>query len=91
MQVDTWARWFQSGFLPTFLGHICGQEVYQAGCQWLANNAFLHHANSTNIMLIPKGDTHVSMKDWRFIALCKAVDKIVGKVVANRLKHVLDI
>jgi len=72
------------------LGHICGQEVYQAGSQWLANNVFSPLANSTYIMLIPKGDTNVSMKDWRFIVLCNVVYKIVAKVLANRLKQVLD-
>jgi len=64
--------------------------VYQAGSQWLANNVFSPLANSTYIMLIPKGDTNVSMKDWRFIALCNVVYKIVAKVLANRLKQVLD-
>ena len=44
----------------------------------------------TNIALIPKGDSKVSMKDWRPIALCNAVYKIFAKVLANRLKLVLD-
>lgn len=43
----------------------------------------------TNIALIPKGDSHVSMKDWR-VALCNVVYKIIAKVLANRLKGVLD-
>lgn len=43
----------------------------------------------TNIALIPKGDSHVSMKDWR-VAFCNVVYKIVAKVLANRLKGVLD-
>jgi len=44
----------------------------------------------TNIALIPKVDSQVSMKDWRPIALCNVVYKIVAKVLANRLKLVLD-
>jgi len=44
----------------------------------------------TNIALIPKVDSQVSMKDLRPIALCNVVYKIVAKVLANRLKLVLD-
>jgi hypothetical protein len=81
-----------NGFNPGFYQHFwdtCGHEVYQAGCQWLANDVFPPHVNSTNITLIPKGDSQTSMKDWRPIVLCNVVYKIVAKVLANRLKQVL--
>ena len=42
--------------------------------------------NITNIALIPKGSTQVSMKDWRPIALCNVLYKIISKVLTNRLK-----
>jgi len=45
--------------------------------------------NITNIALISKGSTQVSMKDWRPIALCNVLYKIISKVLANRLKKVL--
>jgi hypothetical protein len=69
---------------------MCGSEIYQAGCSWLANGVFPPHLNSANISLIPKGDSQKSMKDWRHIALCNVAYKIVAKVLANRLKCVLD-
>jgi hypothetical protein len=81
------------GFNPCFYQHFrdtCGHEVYQAGCHWLASGAFPQHVNSTNITLIPKGDSQTSMKDWRPVAICNVVNKIVAKVLANRLKQVLD-
>jgi len=80
---------FNPGFYHNFW-EMCGQEVYQAECEWLANGVFPPHLNSTNIALIPKGDSQKSMKDWRPIALCNVVYKIMAKVLANRLKGVLD-
>jgi len=45
--------------------------------------------NSTNIALIPKGNEQNNMKDWRMIALCNVLYKLVAKVIANRLKKIL--
>jgi len=45
--------------------------------------------NITNIALIPKGSTQVSVKDWQPIALFNVLYKIISKVLANRLKKVL--
>ena len=80
---------FNPGFYQQFWD-TCGSEVFQAGCQWLENGVLPPHVNSTNITLIPKGNSQTSMKDWRPIALCNVVYKIVAKVLANRLKQVLD-
>jgi hypothetical protein len=45
--------------------------------------------NSTNIALIPRKKTHVSVTEFRPISLCNVVYKIIAKVLANRLKMVL--
>nr|ABN08841.1 RNA-directed DNA polymerase (Reverse transcriptase) [Medicago truncatula] len=81
------------GFNPGFYQHFWstyGHEAYQAGCQWLASGAFPPHVNSTNITLIPKGDSHTSMKDWRPIALCNVVYKIVAKSAFVPERSILD-
>jgi len=43
----------------------------------------------TNIALIPKGNTQKSMKDWRLIALCNVLYKLIAKFLANQLKLIL--
>jgi hypothetical protein len=45
--------------------------------------------NSTNIALIPKKKTSVSVTEFIPISLCNVVYKIIAKVLANRLKMVL--
>jgi hypothetical protein len=80
---------FNPGFYQKFW-NMCGSEIYEAGCSWLAQGIFPPKLNSTNITLIPKGDVQETMKDWRPIALCNVLYKIISKVLANRLKLVLD-
>lgn len=57
--------------------------------QLVETGQFPPDLNITNITLIPKGATQVSMKDWCPIALCNVLYNIISKVVANRLKKVL--
>jgi hypothetical protein len=81
------------GFNPGFYQHfwdLCGHDIFKSGCSWLECGSFPPNLNSTNIALIPKGDSQKTMKDWRPIALCNVLFKIVAKVLANRLKLVLD-
>lgn len=50
----------------------------------------LKELNKTNIVLIPKKKCLVIVGDLRPISLCNVLVKVVTKVIANRLKGVLD-
>jgi len=68
---------------------LCNDDIFKECCEWLDTGQFPPDLNITNIALIPKGSSQVSMKDWRPIALCNFLYKIISKVLANRLKNVL--
>lgn len=46
--------------------------------------------NNNFIALIPKKSVVNSFEDFRLISLCNTVYKIISKVIANRLKRVLE-
>jgi len=80
------------GYSPGFYQHfwnLCSDDIFKECCAWLDTGQFPPDLNITNIALILKGSSHVSMKDWHPIALCNVLYKIISKVLANRLKDVL--
>lgn len=56
---------------------------------WLDTGTILDEVNNTTIVLIPKKNSPVNMKEIRPIALCNVIYKIVAKVLANRLQLIL--
>lgn len=46
--------------------------------------------NCTTITLIPKNPSPTKVKDFRPIACCSTAYKIVGKILANRIKEILN-
>jgi hypothetical protein len=80
------------GLNPAFFKrfwHLCGVEIFHAATNWLNNGVFPSQMKNTNIVLIPKKDNPKSMKDLRPISLCNVLYKIISKVLANRLKPLL--
>lgn len=68
---------------------LCGHDIFVSCCQWLESGTFPSSLNDTNIVLIPKCDNPVAMKDRRLISLCNVIYKIMSKVLANRPKQIL--
>ena len=64
----------------------CVYGWMQVAHRWCFSSA----VNDTTIALIPKVDYPQGMKDYRPISLCNVAYKILSKVLANRLKKVLE-
>lgn len=80
------------GLNPAFYQNfwkIMGREVFDCCKGWLQGHPFPADLNSTNVVLIPNKNNVASMKDFRPIALCNVLYKIMAKVLANRLKDIL--
>ncbi|XP_058746447.1 uncharacterized protein LOC131619359 [Vicia villosa] len=81
------------GFNPAFYQHfwsLCSDDIFQAASLWLSRGYFPVELNETNICLIPKCAKPKDMKELRPISLCNVVYKLIAKLLANRLKVVLD-
>ena len=70
--------------------HIVGEGVNVACINCLNHVTFPEHFNHTSIVLIPKGKDPKLVTDFRPISLCNVCYKIISKVLANRLKLILD-
>ena len=79
---------YSSGFYQQFW-NLCSDDIFKECCDWLDTGSFPPDLNMTNISLISKGNSQVSMKDWRPTSLCNVLYKLVSKVLAKRLKLIL--
>ncbi|KAL8108560.1 hypothetical protein AgCh_024870 [Apium graveolens] len=69
---------------------IVKDDVVKLVKQFFITGAVNDQLKSTNIALIPKKQNPVVMTDLRPISLCNVIYKVISKVLANRLKQVLD-
>jgi hypothetical protein len=68
---------------------IVGGRVLQEVLEVLNGGPMPEGWNDTTIVLIPKVNNPTQVKDLRPISLCNVLYKLVSKVLANRLKHIL--
>ncbi|KAM6545112.1 hypothetical protein CsatB_025848 [Cannabis sativa] len=69
---------------------VLGSDFTKAILDCLNNGADFATINSSLIVLIPKKQRAHSLKDFRPISLCTTFYKVISKILANRLKVVLD-
>lgn len=79
---------YSEGFYQTYWDTV-GPDVTQATLHFLNGGPFEEALNSTNICLISKVSSPTRVTDYRPISLCNVLYKLISKVLANRLKHVL--
>lgn len=76
-------------FFQTYWTNV-GMDVTQAVLSCLNSGSILKSINHTFITLIPKVNNPEKVSDFRPISLCNVIYKIISKVIANRLKPLLD-
>ncbi|XP_060964627.1 uncharacterized protein LOC133033648 [Cannabis sativa] len=70
--------------------HIVGPDVIACVREFFLNEGMPEGLNDTNIVLIPKKKKPDQMSELRPISLCNVVAKVITKVLANRLKGILN-
>ena len=81
------------GFSMAFFHHcwrVVERDVLAVFEEFYPHNKFEKSLNATFIALIPKKNDASNIRDFRPISLVGSLYKILSKVLANRLKMVLD-
>ncbi|KAM5582252.1 hypothetical protein ABKV19_002583, partial [Rosa sericea] len=81
------------GFAPCFYQHfwpLVGGDVTRAVRCFLESDDMMKQVNGTNVTLIPKVKDLESISQLRPISLCNVLYKLGSKVLANRIKPILN-
>lgn len=65
-------------------------EVVAFFYEFHATKRFMKGLNSTFLVLIPKKGRDENIKDFRSISMVRSLNKLLAKVLANRLKEVMN-
>lgn len=82
------------GMTPAFFQRhwaIVGRDILELTRKFFREGELLNGLNETNLVLIPKKKNPAQVSDLRPISLCNVLVKIITKVVANRLKGLLEL
>ena len=74
----------------SFCWEFAKDEVMEFFKEFYEKKKFVKSLNATFLVLIPKKGTVENIKDYRPISLLGSLYKILAKVLANRLRRVLD-
>lgn len=69
---------------------IVSQDAIQLVKNFLYDGHLPDYLNDTNVVLIPKKKNPITLRDLRPISLCNVLIKIITKVLANRMKTMLN-
>ncbi|XP_024009969.1 uncharacterized protein LOC112085166 [Eutrema salsugineum] len=67
-----------------------GKDVIASVSEFFRNRRLLRDINNTAISLIPKNPEGCKLSEYRPISCCNTTYKVIAKLIANRLKPVLD-
>ncbi|KAG7534112.1 Reverse transcriptase domain [Arabidopsis thaliana x Arabidopsis arenosa] len=70
--------------------HIVGQDVIKEVKNFFTTSTMKPHINHTNLCLLPKIENPSTFSDYRPIALCNVLYKVISKCMVSRLKSHLD-
>lgn len=81
------------GMTPAFFQKhwaVLGSDIVSMVKEFFVQGRMRNNLNETNVVLIPKKKSPTKMGELRPISLCNVLAKVITKVLANRMKEVLE-